>query len=339
MTAGTTRAGTTDQKPEQKGALGRRALATGVLLALSLTCGCGKSASQEPTTPSDEDKPVAQTPSSEASADDGASVEPTGAADGSPAATPEDPIAVAERLCKVLCKEVESSCTARAAQFCQASCPDWTDAAKACPIEVEEALTCQTGADRYLLCANVATATCAPLYRTLSECREGKRPPKKEKGAPPASGVPAGYVKHTLPALGGYFLLPEGPLAEQTETRVTASRPPHTYVIERIADVPTKELTDRTVLQIASAYVGNPCVSKLSLKGRFEKGDLTYIRFASTCKDGTSLAGMFLLQKGAGVAASVRAPAGQALPADLDTYIYGFEPTVAPPARNNDVEE
>ena len=310
-----------------------------VLAALAFMPGCGKSAQPEPATP--EQTPEATgTPSSNTSATTEATPsDSTPASDGASPQPAEDPVALAGRLCGVLCEEVKGSCTARAAQFCQASCPDWTDAAKLCPIEVEEALTCQTSADRYLLCSNVATATCAPLYRTLSECRDGKRPPKKEKGAPPPSGVPAGYVRHTLPSLGGYFLMPEGPLDEQSETRVVASRPPRTYVIERMTGVPTKELTDRTVLQIASAYVGNPCVSKLSLKGGFEEGGLTYIRFATTCKDGLSWAGMFLLEQGAGVAASVRVPAGQSLPADLDTYIYGFEPTVAPPARNNDVEE
>lgn len=309
------------------------------LLALALSFGCAKGAQPEPASP-------AATPDGGASASGGSgsgadtqAPEANAAAGGASTQASEDPVALAGRLCNVLCEEVKGSCTARSAQFCQASCPNWIDAARLCPIEVEEALTCQTSADRYLLCSNVATATCAPLYRTLSECRDGKRPPKKEKGAPPPSGVPAGYVRHTLPALGGYFLLPEGPLDEQTETRVVASRPPRTYMIERMTGVPTKELTDRTVLQIASAYVGNPCVSKLSLKGRFEKGDLTYIRFATSCKDGSSWAGMFLLQQGAGVAASVRVPGGQSLPEDLDTYIYGFEPTVAPPARNNDVEE
>jgi hypothetical protein len=102
--------------------------------------------------------------------------------------------------------------------------------------------------------------------------------------------------------------------------------------------VPSKELTDMTVLQIASAYVGNACVPKLRLFARFEKGDLSYIRFSTTCKDGTMWAGIFHLQPGDGVAASVRAPAGQALPEDIDTYLYGFEPTVAPPTRHNDVE-
>lgn len=309
------------------------------LLALALSFGCAKSSQPEPASPHTAPDSATTASGGTESGADAPPAEATAAAGGTSTEASEDPVALAGRLCNLLCEEVKGSCTARSAQFCQASCPNWIDAAKLCPIEVEEALTCQAGADRYLLCSNVATATCAPLYRTLSECRDGKRPAKKEKGAPPPSGVPAGYVRHTLPALGGYFLLPEGPLDEQSETRVVASRPPRTYTIERMTGVPTKELTDRTVLQIASAYVGNPCVSKLSLKGRFEKGDLTYIRFATSCKDGTSWAGMFLLQQGAGVAASVRVPAGQSLPDDLDTYIYGFEPTVAPPARNNDVEE
>lgn len=307
-------------------------------LPACLLAGCSKQSGGPEPNPGGEQGATSAPADGQTSSTGEPSPTDAGGSGGASAASSEDPIAVASRLCNLLCEEIKGACTARSAQFCQASCPDWIDAAKQCPIEVEEALTCQTKADRFLLCSNVATATCAPLYRTLTECSEGKRPPKTEKGAPPPSGVPAGYVRHTLPSLGGYFLLPEGPLDEQSESRVVAKRGAATYVIERLKDVPSKELTDMTVLQIASAYVGNPCVPKLSLKGRFEKGELTYIRFATTCKDGTPWAGIFLLSKGNGVAASVRMAAGQPLPADVDTYIYGFEPTVAPPARNNDVE-
>jgi len=311
------------------------------VLAWTAACGTGQpAAAPEGAAPESADSSAGDAPQPQGTTSSETGGGEPGAADGATnSAQGEDPVALAGRLCNVLCEEIKGACTPRSAQFCQASCPGWTEAAKACPIEVEEALTCQTGADRFLLCSNVATATCAPLYRTLSECRDGKRPPKTEKGPPPPSGVPAGYVRHTLPALGGYFLLPEGPLDEASETRVVANRPPHAYVIERLSNVPQKPLSDMTVLQIASAYVGNACVPKLSLKGRFEKGNLTYVRFATTCKDGSAWAGLFLLEPGQGVAASVKVPAGKALPADLDTYIYGFEPTVAPPARNNDVEE
>ena len=306
------------------------------LCALTWAFGCGKSAAPEPETAG-----KSESESAAASGGAAATAEPAQtplASGGSSATTAEDPVALAERLCNLLCEEVKGTCTPRQAQFCQASCPDWVGAAKQCPIEVEEALTCQTSADRYLLCSNVATATCAPLYKTLSECRDGKRPAKTEKGSPPPAAVPPGYTKHTLPSLGGYFLLPEGPLDEQTADRVVRDRAPLKYLIERVKQVPSKELTDMTVLQIASAYVGNACVSKLRLFARFEKGDLSYIRFTTTCKDGTQWAGIFHLEPGEGVAASVRAPAGQALPSDVDTYLYGFEPTVAPPQRHNDVE-
>jgi|GEM_PF-4891627 len=217
------------------------------LCALTWAFGCGKSAAPEPET-AGESEPTAQSGGTAAT---GEPAQTPVAADGSSAAAAEDPIALAERLCNQLCEEVKGTCTPRQAQFCQASCPDWVGAAKQCPIEVEEALTCQTSADRYLLCSNVATATCAPLYKTLSECRDGKRPAKTEKGSPPPAAVPPGYAKHTLPSLGGYFLLPEGPLDEQTADRVVRDRPPHKYLIERVKQVPSKELTDMTVLQIA----------------------------------------------------------------------------------------
>jgi len=307
------------------------------IVGLTLLFGCGKAATQS-AEPAPEDTSTAPAPG-ESGKDDAAAVSADVSASGGASSTPaEDPIVLAGRLCGLLCEEIKGACTERQAQFCQASCPDWLEAAKQCPIEVEEALTCQTSADRFLLCSNVATANCAPLYRTLSDCREGKRPPKTEKGPPPAAGVPAGYVRHALPSLGGFFLLPEGPLDEKSESKVVANRPPRTYLIERMTGVPSKPLTDMTVLQIASAYVGNPCVAKLRLYARFEKGDLTYIRFTTTCKDGAPWAGIFHLQPGNGVATSVRVPAGQALPEDVDTYLYGFEPTNAPPARNNDVE-
>lgn len=316
-----------------------RTLAAGFVV--TLLWGCGKSATQSPA-PASEGSAAEAAPAKDATADEGASTDAPSGSEASAAETSnalaEDPIVLAGRLCNLLCEEVKGACTPRQAQFCQASCPDWLEAAKQCPIEVEEALTCQTSADRFLLCSNVATAHCAPLYRTLSDCREGKRPAKTEKGPPPASGVPAGYVRHALPSLGGSFLLPDGAIDEKSEDRVLVKRAPRTYLIERMTGVPSKPLTDMTVLQIASAYVGNPCVSKLRLYARFEKGDLTYIRFTTTCKDGTPWAGIFHLQPGAGVAASVRVPAGQTLPEDLDTYLYGFEPTNAPPARNNDVE-
>jgi hypothetical protein len=316
-----------------------RTLAAGFVL--TLLWGCGKSATPSPA-PGPEgagtEAAAADEAASEASPGESASDGAASASGEGSSAPAEDPIVLAGRLCNLLCEEIKGACTARQAQFCQASCPDWLEAAKQCPIEVEEALTCQTSADRFLLCSNVATANCAPLYRTLSDCREGKRPAKTEKGPPPPSGVPAGYARHALPSLGGSFLLPEGPVDEKTDARVLVQRAPRTYLIERMTGVPSKPLSDMTVLQIASAYVGNPCVSKLRLYARFEKGDLTYIRFTTTCKDGTPWAGIFHLQPGAGVAASVRVPAGQALPDDLDTYLYGFEPTNAPPARNNDVE-
>ncbi len=318
-----------------KEAMGRRL--TG-LLALTLSCACGKSATSPPEAASEDEALVSATGGSAAVSNEESTEPDVSASGGSESLPAEDPVVLAGRLCNLLCEEIKGTCTPRQAQFCQASCPDWLEAAKECPIEVEEALTCQTRADRFLLCSNVATAHCAPLYRTLTDCRQGKRPAKAEKGSPPPSGLPAGYARHALPSLGGYFLLPEGPLDEQSADRVVVSRPPRTYVIERMTQVPSKELTDMTVLQIASAYVGNPCAAKLRLYARFEKGDLTYIRFTTSCKDGASWAGIFHLQVGAGVASSARVPAGQTLPEDLDTYLYGFEPTNAPPARNNDVE-
>ncbi len=242
-----------------------------------------------------------------------------------PVKSPEPTYPSAAELCEELCKKVEQSCKPGEDRFCRAGCPDFEAAAERCPVEVEEALTCQTASDDFLVCSRVAATECGPLYRALTECREGRAEPKPRTPVAADDGPPEGWKQVAAPSLGGAFLMPDAPLATETQHQLLVVRSGYQFLVERMSEVPVA-FDDKAVLRMATAYVGLACVKKLRLHGRYETGNLIHIRFHTVCDDQTAWAGIFHLLPSSGVAASVKGPAGAGtLPEDLDTFLFGFE--------------
>jgi hypothetical protein len=222
---------------------------------------------------------------------------------------------------------VKENCKPESAKFCLPSCPDYQEAWERCPVEVEEALTCQMNSEAFLLCSSVASEQCAPFYQAMTDCREGRAEPKSKKQVESAD-LPAGWHRVRFASLGGSYALPTGEVTKKGPARIV-ERDGQEFRIEPLASVPD-EYDAKSILRLATAYVGQGCEKKLRLHGRYETGSIIHVRFTTLCespKGSVPWEGIFHLSPGRGIAASVRPSSGTApVPDDADTFYFGFEP-------------
>lgn len=250
----------------------------------------------------------------------------------SPSATaPSVPTAAdAAALCERLCGRVEAECKEPAAEGCRASCKDYLQTWERCPVEVEEALTCQAEAQDAMLCANVAAASCVPTFSELAQCRAGRQPPKPREATAASEAeqerVPDGWQRLEDAELGISLLLPSGAAREEGAVQLSVQEGDLTYVVE--SPPPLKgEPTDKALLKAVLDYVGTACHKALKVHGRFETGDVVHIHFDTTCKDGTHWRGMLHVSHQRTVATSARSgtPFTTEEAANrLEALFYGF---------------
>ena len=306
------------------GRLGIRTLAS---LACALS-GCAPAAPpSEPANESEavhEDEPEPEPPVSR-------EVEQEAAADETevtPNAPP--PTEVVSALCQDICSKVAQSCAERAAAFCRASCGDYTISAEECPSETHAALSCQLKADDFLLCSNIAAESCAPHYRNMQDCREGKvaaRPWGQVVPSSDAEEVPDGFARLSVTDGGFSVFAPRG---AQVETKAggffsQAELGDAKYVIESISSNNQNKLTAGHILRTATEYVGSACQPKLRLHGRYETGPVAHVRFDTVCQDGLEIRGMLHFWGENIVAASQRRAAGSASEnPHLEPFLFSF---------------
>ncbi len=266
------------------------------------------------------DEPAPPPPKDEWAADD-APAEPEG----------PSPSELVADICREICSRVKKSCSARAADFCNASCGDYVSGAQDCPTEVHAALSCQTSADDFLLCSNIAAESCAPLYKEMTDCRSGVSAPKpwgEKRESSTADNIPDGFTRLFVQAGGFSNLAPKGASVKPLEGglfKATAQHEGFEYVIEGVSRTNTQKLDAKTLLRATTQYVGNDCQPKLRLHGRYETQGVVHTRFETVCKDGTEISGMMHFWDQNIVAVSARrGEAGVENPA-LESYIFSFE--------------
>ena len=327
---------------------GERLSPGGSLVALCALVAFGFFAACAPKEPAKE--PAKATPPAEAEPAAAAESEPeeAGAQDvPEETAVPTGPGApeLVGQLCREICGRVKKSCSPRAADFCHASCGDYVSGAEECPTEVHEALRCQTSADDFLLCSNIAAESCAPLYTAMNDCRTGIVPPKpwgQKVEETKAEDIPAGFARLRVQA--GESLAPDGVKRAQFDfshfapegTKVLGGEPgglfkaaarhgDFEYVLEAVSHDNKKPLDAKTLLRATTEYVGSACQPKLRLHGRYDTKGVVHTRFDTVCADGTEIHGMMHFWGENIVAASVRNSAGGAANPNLEPFIFSFE--------------
>lgn len=243
---------------------------------------------------------------------------------------PPPPTEIVSALCQDICSKVDQSCAERAAAFCRASCGDYVLSAEKCPTETHAALSCQLKADDFLLCSNIAAESCAPHYRDMKECRDGKvaaRPWGQTLAVSSAEEVPSGFTRLLVSSAGFSIFAPVGARVESKEDgfSVQAELGDEKYVIESISRSNQKKLTASHILRTATEYVGRACEQKLHLHGRYETGEVAHIRFDTVCQDGLEIRGMLHFWQENIVAASQRRAAGS--PKEnphLEPFLFSF---------------
>lgn len=242
----------------------------------------------------------------------------------------EPATAIVARVCEEGCAKMDSACNERAASFCRASCRDYVSAAEKCPVEVEDALSCQATADDFLLCSNIAAESCTPLFRAMKECREGRAEPQERKAKEPEkSRVPEGWARFTVAQDGYSVLAPQTMTLTATANSYKATGQDQLGIEYRLEPLQTggREPTASNILRSATAYLGNDCQPKLRLHGRYESAGVIHIRFDTTCKDGSAWHGMLhFWGKSGAVTTSFHSPAQAALEnPHLEAFLFSFE--------------
>lgn len=303
-----------------------------LLIPQGLLGACGP---QEPAqAPEPESSAQSADPPPEESAESDSSPTLAGqeaAAEATPVEGGAVPGELVAELCRGICARVKKSCSARAADFCNASCGDYVDGADSCPTEVHAALTCQTSADDFLLCSNIAAEQCAPLYRTMSDCRDARAAPipwGQKVDTAKKEDIPPGFARLLVKEAVFSNLAPEGAKLEFGEGGKFKSVTSHDgfeYVLEAVSLDNKKPLDAKTLLRLTTAYVGNACQPKLRLHGRYETQGVVHTRFDTVCSDGTEIRGMMHFWGENVVAALARRnPAGVENP-NLEPFIFSFE--------------
>lgn len=251
----------------------------------------------------------------------------------------DPPPKVVEGICAEGCKKVATACSERAASFCEASCRDYVSGADKCPAEIRDALTCQQNADDFLLCSNIAAESCAPLYKKMQDCRDGKVPPRAwEEVAQVVAkeNIPVGFGRRGIESFGFSHFVPQGAPLEAgaaSAFKVQASDSAgFLYIVESVQGDGKPKQTDASILRTATKYVGRECEPKLRLHGRYDTQGVIHTRFDTVCADGTQIRGMLHFWEGLVVAASARSSTAQDNP-HLEPFLFSFERSAAPASQ------
>lgn len=322
------------KRAEQGGHSKRKLYLVGLALGLSLggLCGCASSTPAEAPQPEPESSPNPEPlvePAPEPPVQDDAGAGSTEA----PAPAGPSPQEVVGEICESTCTKVEANCAPRVAAFCRASCGDYVGASEKCPVEVKEALSCQQEADDFLLCSNIAAESCAPLYRRMTQCREGEVTPKPwgaVEVAAPSDGLPPGFEKKSVAAHGFTQVMPSSAQVSMAEGQNFEAKGKDTagtmYLVKSLELGSTKKPTDASILRTATKFVGNACQPKLRLHGRFETQGVIHVRFDTVCESGTAYHGIIHFWDGKSVVATtVRESEAPDPNPNLEAFLFGFE--------------
>lgn len=302
-------------------------------LASSLLLACATQAPPAEPAP-DPSLSAAEVVSPEPASVEAPSSEPAASQEPEKPAEPAPPVEpateIVARVCEEGCAKMDSACNARSASFCRASCRDYVSAAEKCPVEVEDALSCQATADDFLLCSNIAAESCTPLFRAMKECREGRAEPQARKAKEPEkSNVPPGWARFSVPQAGYSVLAPQSMKLSSAADSYKATGADQLGIEYRLEPLSTggREPTSSNILRSATAYLGNDCQPKLRLHGRYESAGVIHVRFDTTCKDGSAWHGMLhFWGKSGAVTTSYLQPSQAALEnPHLEAFLFSFE--------------
>jgi hypothetical protein len=322
--------GTKSGMDHSRGTGATRGVCTGLLGFLALLSGCAQQT--PPAEPASAQGQTSPEPVPVENAE-----EPETSAETTPAPPSEEPAPPAEpapqivaRVCEEGCAKMDSACSARSASFCRASCRDYVSASEKCPVEVEDALSCQAKAEDFLLCSNIAAESCTPLFRAMTECREGRAEAQARRAPEPEkSNVPQGWARFSVSQAGYSVLVPDTMRFSSDAAAYKASGKDAQGIEYRLEPLVTdgREPTAANILRSATAYLGNACQPKLRLYGHYESGVVKHVRFDTVCEDGSAWHGMlhFWEKKGA-VTTTYLEPSQTSLEnPHLEAFLFGFE--------------
>ena len=241
-------------------------------------------------------------------------------------------------LCEEICTKVDTACNPRAAAFCRASCGDYVIGAETCPVEVTQALECQSEADGFLLCSNIAAENCASLFKSMQQCRAGEIEPKSwddVQGTVVGEKMPQGWQRLLAPTLGFSALMPEVVRVETGAELYGAKAEDASHFVLTIEQVAIRagSPSDSTILRTALKYVGKGCEAKLRLHGRYESEGVIHVRFRTACEDQSQYRGVihFWQDKAVVMSSFMAGSAGSTLEnPHLEDFLFGFRLSAAP---------
>ncbi len=221
-------------------------------------------------------------------------------------------------LCAEGCSKMEGRCKETSVDVCRVNCENFESDGERCPVEVEDALTCQSTADDVIPCSNTAAESCVQQYRAMRECATGRVPPRRESESAKTEApeeVPDGFERVSDPRLGLSLLFPESLVRASGEEalRLSATLGEFEFRAETLP-VAVPNPTDKTILKTALDFLGFPGQSKLRLHGRFESEGVIHVRFDTACKDGVEWHGAFHFLDERAVVAAVRTKSKPATP-------------------------
>lgn len=241
-----------------------------------------------------------------------------------------NPAELVAAICERTCVRVDKECNQKAAKFCRATCRDYVEGTRKCPVEIHGALACQEDAESFRLCANIADEACTPLFRRMVECREGRVAARVwgDTSQPKSEDPAAGLVSYPVPGFNITQLMPE-PVTVKSQDPLSAEAyepgEPGKFVIDA-APIEGKKLSAANELRTVTKYVGPACEAKLKLHGRFESFGAAHVRFDTVCKDGIEYHGVahFYPDRVLFVAHVAKAADGLS-DARRDAFLFGFK--------------
>lgn len=306
-------------------------LKAGLALTPLFLSSCAPSPAPPPAAPQPEPVATPQ-PQPEPTPEPALSDEKTEESPPLPTPVPEQDLAP-ERvaaICETTCGKMDGACSSRAANFCRASCRDYVSAAQKCPVEVEDALSCQGEADDFLLCSNIAAESCAPLFRDMKNCRDGLSEPKTRSASDSEeTEFPEGFTRVRFDAEGFSLVAPTNTQATGAGLTFSAQGQDAQGIEYLAAALKTegKKPDASRILRAATAYVGLACQPKLRLHGRYENHDVIHVRFDTVCEDGSAFHGMLHFWNNQGIATTTRHSAELASQENpqLESFLFSFE--------------